>query len=421
MHDREKDPAPATLSPPARRTWITRTVVGIVLATFFSDASHEMATAVLPLYLSSIGLGPAALGVIEGVADLLASLSKLAGGVVGHRVREKRPLASLAYLATTLSTAGMGLVHTAAGFVSLRSLAWIGRGFRGPLRDHILADAVLPTHYGRAYGFERAGDMLGAVVGPLVATLLVWASFDLGTVILWSLLPGLAAAGAMFFLAREPRTHAAPPSHAARAVRPPFPRKFLWFTGAVLLFGLGDFSRTFLIWLAAGSMGESRAANGSLSIAVLLYVLHNGVAAASAYPIGQLGDRRPKNLVLLGGYVLGGITNVLLASGSTSLGWLVLSIVLSGITISVEETIEKAAAVEMLPRELRSLGLGILACANAVGDMVSSLYVGILLDRGERHWAFGSAALLGFLGALWLFLQSRNGGARSVPTSSARA
>lgn len=317
-----------------KRTWITRTVVGVILATFFSDVSHEMATAVLPLYLVSMGFGPASLGVIEGIADFLVSLSKLAGGAVGHHVRAKRPWASLGYLVTTAGTAGLGLVHTTAGFLSLRSAAWVGRGFRGPLRDHILADAVEPTHYGRAYGLERAGDMLGAVIGPLIAALLVWASLDLRSVILWTLLPGLVAAGSMFFLAREPRARELDPHGQAPRIRPRFPTRFWLFTGAVLLFGLGDFSRTFLIWLAASALGEHQMGGGALSIAVLLYVLHNAVAAGSAYPVGHLSDQRPKVQVLAVGYALGALTNALLAATSSSIGWLVVAIALSGVYIS---------------------------------------------------------------------------------------
>src|SRR5690348_8577043 len=106
------------------RPWMTRTVIGIILATFFSDAGHEMVTAVLPLYLASVGLGAAALGVMEGIADLLLSLSKLAGGLVGHRVEKKRPWAALGYLTTTLGTAGMAVVHATLGLISLRAIAW---------------------------------------------------------------------------------------------------------------------------------------------------------------------------------------------------------------------------------------------------------------------------------------------------------
>lgn len=382
-------------------SWISRTVVGVILATFFSDFSHEMATAVLPLYLASIGLGPAALGAIEGIADFIVSVSKLAGGIVGHHVRSKRAWASAGYLLTTVSTAGMAFAHGAGALVGLRSAAWVGRGFRGPLRDHVLADAVEPTHYGRAFGLERAGDMLGAVLGPLVAAGCLAAAVGFRTVLLWTIVPGLVAASSMYFLARERRWDADAPAPAGpRPKRPPFPRQFWWFTGAVLLFGLGDFSRTFLVWLAAAALGEKRSAAGSLSIAVLLYVLHNFVAAVSAYPAGHLGDRRPKLTVLTVGYALGVATNVLLAVDGASIAGLVVAIALSGVYISIEEAVEKAAAVEILPRELRSLGLGILACANAVGDMASSLWVGFQLERGAHALAFGGAAAAGALGAV---------------------
>jgi MFS family permease len=400
----------STPSAARKRSWITRGVLGIVLATFFSDFSHEMATAILPLYLGSVGLGPAALGMIEGVADFVVSLSKLLGGVAGHHLRHKRPLASLGYLVTTLGTAGLGLTSSIAALVSLRGVAWFGRGFRSPLRDHLLADAVERTHYGRAYGLERAGDMLGAVAGPLVATLLIWLALDFRTVMLWSLVPGLVAAGSMFFLTRGvERDGRADGSAPASDVRPAFPRVFWLFLGGVFLFGMGDFSRTFLIWFAARGLGESgNDAGGALSLAVLLYALHNLVAAGSAYPVGRLGDRGSKLRVLVSGYGLGVVTNLLLALTGAGLGWLVTAIVLSGLYISVEETLEKATAAEFLPRELRSLGFGYLACANAVGDMVSSLYVGFLSEHGHQRLAFCLAAGFGAAGVAWiLVLQSR--------------
>ncbi len=395
------------------RPWVTRTVVGIVLATFLSDFSHEMCTAVLPLYLATLGLGPAALGLIEGVADFLVSLSKLAGGIVGHRVRHKRPWASLGYLVTTLATGAIGLVGGLAALLSLRSAAWIGRGFRGPLRDYLLAEAVEPTHYGRAYGLERAGDMLGAVAGPLVATVLIWAGAEFRTVILWTLAPGLLAAGSMFFLTREQQQSIDPRQDAAiRSPRRPFPRVFWLFLVGVLLFGLGDFSRTFLIWLAANGLGEaSDQATGTVSVAVLLYTTHNLVSAGAAYPIGRLGDRYSKVHILLWGYGLGVATNLLLALFSRSLGWLVAIVILSGIYIAAEETLEKAVAADILPRELRSLGFGILACANAVGDMASSLSIGFLLEAQQPVLAFGIAAAIGMSGLFWLIgMVKRYGG-----------
>lgn len=389
--------------------WLNRTVIGIILATFLSDFSHEMCTAVLPLYLSTLGLGPAALGLIEGVADFLVSLSKLAGGVVGHQVQHKRPWASLGYLVTTLATWAIALAQGLGALISLRGLAWMGRGFRGPLRDYLLADAVEPTHYGRAYGLERAGDMLGAVVGPLVATLLVWGGVEFRTVILWTLIPGLLAAGSLFFLTteREPAI-GSDTAQAAPSARPPFPRGFWIFLVGVFLFGLGDFSRTFLIWIAAERLdGPLVHEAGTVSVAVLLYTLHNLVSAGVAYPAGYLGDRRAKLPLLLWGYGLGVATNLLLVFLGSSITWFVTVIVLSGSYIAVEEILEKAVAAEMLPRALRSLGFGLLACANAVGDMASSLYVGYFLEAGQPAWAFGLAAGVGALGVLWFLMMLR--------------
>jgi MFS family permease len=411
------------------RRWLNRTVWGIIVATFFSDVSHEMATAVLPDFVKSVGYGAMALGLIEGLADFLVSISKLGGGVLGHYVRQKKPWAAAGYLITAVCTAGIGFAKTLTAMVTLRTVAWTARGYRSPLRDFLLADAVEKTHYGRAYGLERAGDMLGAMVGPLLAAALIWWHIDPATVIKWGIVPGLLAAASMFFVTRE-REDAEPqgnlsqniaslePRPSTGSVLRKFPRLYWLFLIGVLVFGIGDFSRTFLVLLAALALGNGGAASGGsaagsmaaggISIAhfaalpMLLYAMHNAVSAVSAYPVGHWGDRRAKLPLLVAGYALGVVTNALLAIESGALGWLAIVFVLSGTYIAVEETLEKAVVADLLPREVRSLGLGILACANAVGDMVSSLYVGALLQAGLPHWAFGIAATVGALGVLWL-------------------
>ncbi len=446
--------------------WITRGVIGIVVATFFSDVAHEMVTAVLPMYLTSIGLGAASLGAIEGFADFVFSASKLGGGVLGHRVHAKRPLVAFGYFITMVGTASMGLVRSATALASLRGAAWIGRGFRSPLRDFLLADEVEPTHYGRAYGIERSADMLGALAGPLIAVLLVSLSVDLRTIIVWSLAPAAIPVIAILALTRdrdprarasadakrrendarhraderrasdaqrsdaertakiepEPSEHAtsraAAASHVAgdsRVADASLPASFKRFLPGVLMFGLGDFSRTFLILLASRALGESgKSTSGTISIAVLLYVAHNGISALAAYPIGRLADRVSKLDVLIAGYALGAATNVLLALTSGSIAWLVVAIALSGIYIAVEETVEKAAAAEMLPREKKSLGFGVLAAANALGDMISSIGVGVLLGSGRTVPAFVLPAFAGVAGTAWMALvvRGRKSGAR---------
>ena len=194
-----------------------------------------------------------------------------------------------------------------------------------------------------------------------------------------------------------------------RPPRPAFPVRFWQFLGGVFLFGLGDFSRTFLILMAARALGEEgHSVPGTLSGAVLLYALHNYVSTVASYAIGHGADRTNKLRLLVAGYALGVITNVLLAFFAGSLAGIIAATFLSGIYIAAEETLEKATAAEFLPRELRSLGFGILASTNAVGDMVSSLTVGFLLQAGRPELAFGSAAACGLAGVLWLTLLARS-------------
>ncbi len=194
-----------------------------------------------------------------------------------------------------------------------------------------------------------------------------------------------------------------------------FPTKYWLLLIGVLVFGLGDFSRTFLILLAAAALKNisSSADSGSLGIAnlawvpMVLYAMHNAVSAFAAYPSGHLGDRISKLRVLIGGYALGVVTNLLLAVGSGSISWLALAFLLSGTYIAVEETLEKATVADLIPRHLRSLGLGILATSNAAGDMISSLYVGYFLHARQPQIAFGLAAAFGAAGVLWMLLVIR--------------
>jgi MFS family permease len=399
---------------PAGRRWLTRGVLGIILATFFSDVGHEMVTAVLPLYLVTVGLGPAALGMMEGVADLAFSLSKLGGGVVGHHVSRKRPLVAAGYGLTAVATAAIGLATSLVAVSALRMVAWVGRGFRSPLRDFLLADEVPETHFGRAYGVERSADMLGAVTGPLLALLLIGVGVSLQSLVLLSIVPAMLPVFFILAFTRD-RLHAIDkPSGQPSGPRPShrLPRRFWMLLAGVLLFGMGDFSRTFLIFLAAAAFGGAGA--GTLSITgvamtagILAYTIHNMVSGVAAIPAGRLSDRWPKRTILCIGYALGAATNALLAFGSGTAVVLAAAVVLSGVYIAIEETVEKATVAELLPREQRSLGFGVLACANAVGDMVSSLYVGALLAAGKPALGFGIAAVLGLLGAAWVFVVGR--------------
>jgi len=192
---------------PADERWLNRGVGAIGSASLLSDLGHEVPTSLLPsLLTSTLGAPAAALGLIEGVADALAGAAKLAGGALADDPERRRATAVGGYTATAVLSSAIGLATAAWQVGVLRSGAWIARGIRGPSRNALLADVVVPSAYGRAYGFERAMDNLGAIGGPLLALALV-ATVGVRTAILLSIIPGLLAAVAMVVGIRAAQQH----------------------------------------------------------------------------------------------------------------------------------------------------------------------------------------------------------------------
>src|SRR5256712_4562337 len=189
---------------PKNKSWLNRTVMGVGLPSLFSDWSHEAATAVLPAFLAAIGAGPVWLGAIEGIADGLSSFAKLAAGHWTDRLKHRKPLALFGYAFTALATASFAFATHAYQVLFGRVAAWLGRGIRSPAKKALLAADVPPKAYGRAFGFERLMDTVGAIAGPLTALWLLEATnHSYSKVFLWTLLPGMVAAAIFWIFVRE--------------------------------------------------------------------------------------------------------------------------------------------------------------------------------------------------------------------------
>jgi MFS family permease len=381
--------------------WLTRGVLGIGLASLFSDWGHEIATPLLPVLLAGLGAPAYALGVIEGVADGLSSVAKLFGGWLADRPALRKPLAVAGYLVTGLSTFAFGFVARWPEVLAARSVGWMGRGIRGPSRDVLLTDAVAPARLGSAFGFERAMDTLGAVLGPLTAMVLVGAA-GVMPAMRWSLLPGAAAALTIALLVRG-GGHAA--GHQS-GTHPGFvqslrtvPTRFARFLAGVLLFGLGDFAPTLLILRAATVLGLRQGQTRGATYAVALYTVHNACYALACFPAGALGDRKSKRALLAASYFLaaGTFAGFLFAPASF-VGFAGL-FALAGVSVAAHETLEKSFGAQILTAERRGTGFGLLATTAGVGDLVSSLVVGALWSAVSPAAGFGYAAVLCGAGA----------------------
>ena len=387
--------------PAEKQSWLNRTVLGVGLTSLFSDWSQETATAVLPAFLASIGAGPVWLGAIEGIADGLSSFTKLAAGHFTDRLKHRKPLAVFGYAFTALATASFAFATHAYHVLFGRVAAWLGRGVRSPAKKALLAADVPPSAYGRAFGFERLMDTVGAIAGPLTALWLLEATgHSYHQVFLWTLLPGFIAVMAFWLLVRERHVAARPQRSflvGLRALPPSFKRLLV----GVGIFGAGDFSHTLLILYATRTLTPGHGTARAASLAVGLYTLHNICYAGSAYLSGWLSDHVPsRKAVLAAGYALAGVTALLLCIGTSSLWLLALIFICAGLYVGTEEALEDSLSAELVPKEQHGMAFGTLAAVNAVGDFLSSLLVGFLWSAFNVQTAFTASAILFFAGAL---------------------
>lgn len=392
------EPSPA--APPRRLAkvpWLTPAIFGFGIASLLSDLGHEAGTATMPALLTALGAAPAALGLIEGIADGVVSLGKLYGGQLANRLRWRKPLTIAGYLVTGLAVGLFGVAQSWVHLLLARVIGWLAKGLRGPSRSAMLADVAAKAALGRAIGFHRAMDTVGAVLGPLLATLLL-SRIPVRQVFLWAMLPGILAALAFAVLVRgQQHTIKEPPPSLWQSLQR-LPGGFRRFLLAVLLFGAGDFARTLLILRAAQLLTPTYGATRAAAIGMLLFVLHNLVAAICAYPVGRIADSVSPRKLLAVGYGLGVVTAMLAALAQPSLAMLTLLFGCAGLVIGIEETIESVVTARLVEGPLRGSAYGALAATNGVGDLISSSAVGLLWTAFGPLAAFLSAAVACALG-----------------------
>jgi len=395
-------------TPPVKRSWLNRTVLGIGLASLFSDWSHEMATAVLPAFLATLGAGAAWLGLIEGVSDGLSSFAKLASGFYTDKLQRRKPIAIIGYVVTALGTASFGLATSAWHVLAARAGAWLGRGVRTPVRKALLAAAVTKETYGRAFGFERMMDTIGAIVGPVTSLgLLEMVHHHYPSLFALTLIPSLTAAGFIAFLVKEKERRPVPHISLGQRLRL-LPASYRKFAAAVGLFGAGAFAHTLLILLAMRKLTPALGAPKAATVAVALYVLHNVFYASFAFIGGWFGDHFPKKILLATGYLLSAAMCLCIIFLPANIGTLAVIFILGGTNVALEETLEDALCAEMVSEENHGVAFGALATINGIGDFLSSIIVGGLWTAVGTGAAFGYSAALSVAGAA-LVLMLRTG------------
>lgn len=360
-----------------------------------------MATAILPMFLVSVGGSAALLGVIEGVADAGVSFMKLLSGWYSDYIGKRKPFAVIGYFLTAIGVGSFFLAFSWTQILLSRVIAWLGRGTREPARDALLVDSTEPQYYGRAFGFHRGMDTLGAIVGPAVAFFLI-KSMPLRSIFLVALIPSVLSFLTIALLVKERRKITTdPPTRLIESIKL-LPSTFRLFLVAVGIFGLGNFADSLLILRATQLLTPVKGAIVAGSLAILLYTLHNVFYAVFSFPIGAAADRFGKKTLLSLGYLLTGVTSLGFILNTANLAYLGLFFLLAGIAIAITDALERTIAADLLPEQLRGTGYGTLATVNGIGDFGSSTVVGFLWAAISPVAGFGYGAIMTMLGGLLL-------------------
>jgi len=375
---------------------VSRNVFVLGLVSLATDVASEMLYPIIPIFLTvTLGAPVAFLGLIEGIAEGTASLMKVGSGWYSDRLSVRRPLVAAGY---GLSAVGKVLLATAFHWPQVliaRTTDRFGKGVRTSPRDALIADSSLPEVYGRSFGFHRAADTAGAVIGPLIglAILQIVGQNHLRPVLLAATIPGVLSVGLLVFV-RERRRPPQPVAKATGSAKLDLSGAspvFWMFLSVSLLFALGNSSDTFLI-LRAKDLGLS------LSIVILMYVLYNTSYSLLSLPAGIVADRIGKRRLVTGGFFVYGLVYMGFALvGQGSAVWPLFLVY--GVYMAFTDGQARAMVAELSPEERRGTFLGLYHTGIGLMAVAASVLAGVLWDVVGKPAPFWLGASTGFAAA----------------------
>lgn len=402
MSDPTAGPAPAATEAGSGRSMpgLPRNVVALGFVSLLTDVSTEMIIPVLPLFVTGVlRASMASVGVIEGVAESTAALMRLGSGWLSDRSGSRKPFLFFGYGLSTLAKAAMAVAMSWPAVLGLRFADRVGKGLRNPPRDALIADSVEPRRLGRAFGFHRALDTLGAAIGPLVAFAMLRAfPGDFRRIFLLSAFPALLSLVVLALFVRAKRRAPLEKPRAlhveAREMGPAFHR-FLLVAG---LFSLANSSTAFLLLLAAD---PAHGAGFTSAQVALVYLLYNVVYALLSWPVGELSDRIGRRGLLFAAYLLFAGLYALLAWRAGP-AFVVGGFALFGLHSALLESSQRSMLGDLVAKERRGTAYGLYYTVVGAALLPASILAGALWDRmGPRVMLSVDAALA--LGAALLF------------------
>jgi MFS family permease len=360
----------------------------------FNDIASEMAYWILPAFLVSLGAGPAALGLIEGIAESVAAIGKLFSGYLTDIVQRRKPIVVFGYVLANVVKPLLALSMQWWHVLLVRFADRTAKGIRGSPRDVMLAESVEKEKVGGSFGLLQSLDSAGAVIGPLLALVILSKTANLRTVFWIASIPGFICILAVL-LVRETGVRAAVKSRKPIWQPGNLSARFYYMLAAVLIFSLGNSSDMFLI-LRAQETGISP------KLAPLLGLTFNVVYALGAWPAGRLSDRRSRATIAAIGYLIfAGTYCTFAAAPSHALLWIMMGCY--GMYYALTSPVLRALVVETVPNDSRGRAFGVFYFSTSIATLFSSLLTGELWKHFGGALPFYLSAALAVIAALMLF------------------
>ena len=349
-------------------------IVLLGLVSLFTDISTEMVYPILPLYLTAVmGAGPAIIGIIEGIAESLASIIKLFSGIIADRYGHKKRLAIFGYASSPVNKIIILFSATWTGVLIARIIDRFGKGIRTAPRDAMVAESAGKAQLGKAFGLHKGLDLLGTAIGIILAWfILSFGDNEYKKIFLYSLIPAFIGLVILLFVKdKKQRIANAPSSDKTIAFNwKNLDRRLKLFLVCIFLFTLGNSSNAFILLRAYNAGFSSRGA-------ILLYFIYNMTGSLLAFPAGMLSDKFGRKNLLCTGYFLYGIVYIGIGLMSNNIAFIAL-FVIYGFYSAMTAGIERALIVDIVPPENKAGALGLHAAIVGIGLLPASVIAGFL-------------------------------------------